>query len=516
MRNTAFPRFHSLGALLLVVATLAAEPVSSASASRFPLETAVRKALVQSPAVRVREAEVDLREGRREQASGEFDWNTAAAVSANRERTPGVDALGRDAVAVSNATNYSASATRKGREGVIVQPSLAVSVPEHERPYSPTYGGSNLSLQIVVPLLRGLGRDSTGAAEAAARGDVEVARLLYRHALALQSYNTVRAYWSARAAQAALVLRRDDEQRAQKLHDGIRVLVDTRVFAPNLLLQSEANLRQKATSRQNAELSALDAGFELGRIIGLKPEELLQAPVPDQDLPRDVRVGDALADPAARTRWIERAMRKRADFLATRQSEVPLRILSRQAELDLRPRVDLSVRGGYAGLNSGSNPIAPLGNRLTGANGEVAVAFAWPVQNTYQRGLLRERRAAQRQAELTTAQAQSDVAADVCGALAEVRLRAETMANAAATAAIARKAVEQEQRRLQSGEATVLDVINLENLLSSAGLSLIDAQAGYAVAVARLRFSIGEIFSAEDAERGFALADLTQLPADEK
>jgi outer membrane protein TolC len=90
------------------------------------------------------------------------------------------------------------------------------------------------------------------------------------------------------------------------------------------------------------------------------------------------------------------------------------------------------------------------------------------------------------------------------------------MRNAGATAAIARKAVEQEQRRLQTGEATVLDVINLENLMSSARLSQIDAQAGYAVAVARLRYAVGEIFLAENRDQSFQLTDLTQLPADEK
>jgi outer membrane protein TolC len=209
-------------------------------------------------------------------------------------------------------------------------------------------------------------------------------------------------------------------------------------------------------------------------------------------------------------------LRQRADFLAVRQSEVPLRVLAQQAELDLKPRVDLSVRGGYAGLNRGHSVIEPLTQRLTGANGELGVMLEWPGANTYQRGLLRSRRAAQRQAELTTAQFQSDIAADVCTALAEVRLRAETMRNAGATAAIARKAVEQEQRRLQTGEATVLDVINLENLMSSARLSQIDAQAGYAVAVARLRYAVGEIFLAENRDQSFQLTDLTQLPADEK
>lgn len=472
----------------------------------------MRKALAQSPAVRVREAEVDRREGVREQTSGEFDWYATGAVSRIKERTPTVDALGRDAVTSGDTTAYSVGVTRKLRNGVIVQPSIEVGVPEFHSPAAPTFGASNLNLEIVIPLLRGLGADSTGAVEAAARGDVEVARLLYRHALSQQAFGAVEAYWAARAAGAALALRRDDEARAQRLHDGIRVLVDTRIFPPNILLQSEANLRQKATSRQQAEMEALDARFGLGRVIGLTPLEMVEAPPPDAPLPGQDVLPASMPTDAARTAWIQRALRQRSDFLAASQSEVPLRILARQAETDLKPRVDLNVRGGYAGLNRGESLLSPLSQRLTGANAEVAVAFEWPAANTYQRGLLRERRAAQRQAELTTAQAQSDIAAEVLSALSEVRLRAETMRNAAATAEIARRAVEQEQRRLQTGEATVLDVINLENLMSSARLSEIDAQAGYAIAVARLRYAVGEIFSAEQADGAFQLTNLITPP----
>ncbi len=505
---------------LVVTLWLAAHAVAAESletpVAKFTLDAAVRQALAQSPALRIEEAEIDRREGVREQAAGEFDWRTSAGASRIKERSPLVDPLGRDAITTGDTTAYSVSASRKLRNGVIVHPSAEVGVVGRESPAAPTFGSAQLNLQIIVPLLRGLGSESTGAAEAAARGDAEVARLLYRHALSTQAFAIARGYWTARAAHAALLVRQDDERRAQRLHEGIRVLVDARVFAPNLLLQSEANLRQKSTSSQQSELSALDAGFQLSRAMGLKSTDMVQAPTPDQALPVAIAVADQKPSAEMRLRWINRAYGKRADYLATRQSEVPLRVLTRQAELDLRPRVDLSVRGGYSGLHQGESLFAPLTQRLTGLNGEVGVALEWPSANTYQHGVVRSRRATQRQAELLTAQAQIDIAADVCTALEEVRLRAATMRNAAATVAIARQAVDQEQRRLQTGEASVLDVINLENLLSSARLSEIDAQSGYAIAVARLRFSVGEIFTTDQPDKSFQLSDLSTPPADEK
>ena len=151
---------------LLAIAVDSGEPPPP---PKFSLDAAVRQALVQSPAVRVQEAEIDRREGVREQASGEFDWLASAAASRVKERNPTVDPLGRDAVIAGDTTAYSLSAARKLRNGVIVQPFVEVGVTGHDSPASPTFGSSQVNLQIVVPLLRGLGADSTGAAEAAAR-----------------------------------------------------------------------------------------------------------------------------------------------------------------------------------------------------------------------------------------------------------------------------------------------------------------------------------------------------------
>ncbi len=505
----------SIGLVATFTRAAAVSTPAPADLPKYTLEAAVRQALSTSPAIRVEYTEIDRRLGVQEQAAGEFDWLASVSAFSGETKTPLVGPFGTEFDGKTRDHGYSAGVTRKLRNGIIVQPSLEVGVAEKEVPFSPTYGASKLNLQIVVPLLRGLGTDSTGATEAAARGDWEVARLLYRHALAARAFGTAQAYWSTWAAHAALLVSRDDERRAQKLHEGIRVLVNARIFPPNTLLQSEANLRQKSTKSQEAELSAVQSGFELGRIIGLTGLDMINCPVPDQSLPEEITAPVTRPDDPARLAWIGRAYLQRADYLAIRKSEVPLRVLARQAQLDLKPSLNLSLRAGYQGLNPGDDLVAPLAERITGPSGEIGLSLGWPVANTYQRGLLRSRRAELTQAELSSAQAQSDIASDVCTTLEEVRLRAATMSDAAAAVSISRKAVEQEQRRLQTGEATVLDVINLENLLSSARVSQVKAQSGYAIAVARLRFSIGEIFTADSSDQSFQLNDLTQLPPDE-
>lgn len=481
-------------------------PAAPAAPGQLSLASALALALRQNAAVRVQEIVVDQKTGVAEQAAGAFDWNLFGGISTAKDARP---LPFNDLVSRSTSAGYTLGAGKLFRDGVSIRPSVGVGV-DAVSP-NPAVGASQFNLQIVVPLLRGLGSDSTGAAEAAARGDVAVARLLYRHALAGAAFSTAASYWSSRAADDALKVQRDVELAAEKLVASTKVLVEGRVFPPAFLLQAEANLRDKRTVRIDAELQARNARFGFGRALGLGPAELAVTPAATDEFPA---LGPAIpaGDQAASTPLVERALAARADYLATRQSLVPLNILARQAELDLRPQIDLSVRGGYRGLGESNSVVAPLGNRITGPNGEVGVSFAWPYRNTYQRGLLRERRGQVRIVETQLAELSRTVANEVLIALELVRLRADSVRSAQETVDLARRAIAAQYEQLRAGEGTILDVISLENISAGARIRYINAHASYATAVAQLRYALGAVFAAAADDRPFALADLTAMP----
>ncbi len=116
-----------------------------ADSGRCSRAQAVRQALAQRPALRLQEAEIDRREGVRDQAAGD-------------------------------TTAYSAGTRRRLRNGVVLGPVADVAVSDRASPDAPAFGRSRVSFEILVPSLRGLGEESAGANEAAARGDGEVAR----------------------------------------------------------------------------------------------------------------------------------------------------------------------------------------------------------------------------------------------------------------------------------------------------------------------------------------------------
>jgi len=494
----------------------AAVPPAAESAPAVPagpvltLRHALQATLEQSPALRISAQGIEQRSGVAEQASGAVDWNALAAASVGKDRTPVPGLPGTELVDDSSTVAYSAGVAKQFRNGVVIRPTASVAVQDGHSSPLPSTGVSQLNFQVEVPLLRGLGADSTGAAEAAARGDIEVARLLYEHALAAQAYATALSYWSSRAADETLVMQREVEKASGRLVESTKVLVDTRIFPPAFLLQAEANLRDKRTSRIDAELEARNSRYALGQALGLAPEAIAATPAATDDFPA-LTPADITIDAARQGALVQRALADRADLRASRASLVPLNILARQAQLDLKPRLDLTLSAGYKGLNLGNDVLAPLTSRLTGANGLVGLSLAWPIQNTYQRGLLRERRGDVQVAGAQADQLAQQIAAEVLVAVERVRLRADAVRSAQETVDIARKALKAQYDQLKAGEGTLLDVISLENLFSGARLRDINARATYAIAIAQLRYALGDVFE-RTSGTAFTPADLATLP----
>ncbi|TSJ79020.1 TolC family protein [Rariglobus hedericola] len=508
---------HLPFAICVLMSPLAAQTAESPPVITRPglsLRDALTASLRDNPALRVNETVIEQRSGFLDQTAGAFDWNTFATVAATENRTPLAPVIpGSTPTAHSHGLTYTAGVSRLLRNGVVLRPNAAVSVDDQVSPVSSAAGRSSVNFEILVPLLRGLGRDSTGAVEAAARGDVKVAKLLYQHALSTQAFNTAVSYWSSRAADDAYLVQRDVERSAARLVESTKVLVDSRIFPPAYLLQAEANLREKRTVRINAELESRSARFTLGQQLGLAPEQIAETPAPNDGFPPVTEAG-ALTSDAMRTPMIRRALVARADYVASQESLVPLNLLARQAQIDLKPRLDLTVSAGYRGLSNDDNATDPLRERMTGGNGLVGLSLDWPFNNSYQRGLLRERRANIAQVEAQTIQLSQLIAGQVLLALEQVRLRADAVRSAQDTVDLSKRALAAQYEQLKTGDGTILDVISLENISSGARIRYINAHASYATALAQLRFTLGLIFKETGiAGASLSLEDLTTQPA---
>lgn len=498
--------------LQIIAVSLGLSAACAAAPATLTLQDAVVISLRQDPALRVQAEAIEQQSGLLGQASGAFDWIGNGGASVSRERTPVIGPAGTSPVDATTQEQYSIGVDKLFRNGISISPTATVAVNGTQSPYAPTYGASQVSFAINVPLLRGLGNDDTGAAEAAQRGDVKVARLLYESALASQALTVASNYWASKAADETLDIQLDVEKGAERLVESTKVLVDGKVFAPAYLLQAEANLRDKRSTRIAAELAAKTARYALGLSMGLRAEQIGSTPGPSDDFPALVPTMEP-ASGATQNQLINSAIETRPDMLAQRESVVPLNILARAAQLELKPLVNLSLSAGYAGLNSGSSLLLPLNQRITGANGQVGLTYSLPFENTYQLGLLRERRADARVAEAQADDYTRQVANSVLLALESVRLNADNVRSAKETVDLADRALSAQYESLKAGTSTIIDVITLENLSSEARVNYVSAYASYATALAQFRFALGVVFTQPNpTSESFSLSNLTALP----
>ncbi|HEY1794416.1 MAG TPA: TolC family protein [Opitutaceae bacterium] len=505
------PAFRRCLLLLAAAALAAPAPAWAEEAPSLTLDSALRTAIGRNPAVREQESVVEQDAGQLMQASGAFDWNVTASLGAQRVRTPELGPFGTVPVSDSTQLTYSLGVGKLFRNGVSIEPNLEAGTSRVLPGAAPTVGSSQVGFVIVVPLLRGLGVDDTGAVEAAERGDVKVAQLLYQNALASQALATATAYWASRAADEEFAVQSDVEKAAARLVNSTKALVDSSVFPPAFLLQAQANLRAKETTRIEAELSAKSARIALGQALGLSAQEIDETPGPSEEFPAVAPM--IVIDAPAKAAVVREALASRYDMIASRESLVPLRILERQARLELRPQLNLTLNEGYSGLSTGPGLAGPLNHNVTGLNSIAGLSLAWPVNNTFQRGLLRQQEGDLKEGEAQTELLSQSVAGYAILAVEQVRLLSDEVRASSDTVAIAKKAVSAQQDRIRMGEGTILDEVTLENLEADARIDLIEAEAQYATAVAQLRFAVGQVFDRPaPTASSFSLTNLARLP----
>lgn len=482
-------------------------------ANNLTLQEAIHRSLAMSPALDIQAAEIERREGVADQASGAFDWITQSSTTLEGTNTPlpnppgGINTNPTEEI---RRTSASIQSTRQLRNGVIIQPSAGVVTDDVKVGNRPSFGSSEVKLKILVPLLRGLGEESSGAQEAAARGDIEVAQLLYEFALSTQAFNITANYWSTRANEQILELQREVEADAASLVESTQGLVDAAVFPPIYVLQAEANLRDKRSQRINAELAFTRARFALGRLLFNDPFAIAATASPSDSFPAPEARSQSLGQAHYRV-MIQRALNQRADYQAAEKSLVPLNILTRKAELDRRPKLDVFASAGYRGGDDNGSILSPFTNRTTGGNFAVGLDVEWPFKNSSRAGVLRTRRADLTRAEAEQADLALIISSDVLTAIERIRLKAEAVTAAEETVSIAREALDAQYELLKSGEGSILDTINLEEILTGSRVRETLTRADYAIALAQIRFVLGEFF--EGPATNLSVSDITTLPA---
>ena len=471
--------------------------------------------LQHEPNVAAANRQIAFSEGQLQTARSEFDTVLDAGVATGQTRVPLTAAFRTPGRTQVNArtTSYSVGATTRLRSGITVAPVLRVDHLRDNLNATSEPANSLLALNFTLPLLRGRGAETNTAAERAAREVLHATEFAYRHTIAARIASSANAYWDYLAALRALDIRARSEARSLLLLEDARRLAKGDEIPQADVLQNEAQLARDRGLRLAAEHTVTEARSALAIAMGVPDVELMQLAAPVDEFP-DLKPGDlsrlqalsSTAPPAGRF-----------DLLASHRRLSAAEIQYDAVRKDPVSQIDLTVSLGYNGLvenRSAFAAVEALRRPASGFNASVGLVYILPVEGNAQAGQIRQRAALADQARI-------ELEALLLSVKASIAVQRSNLASAALQLEQQRQQVllqtqvfANERKKYRLGLATVLDLLTVEERLTSDELDVIGARRRLAQALVNYRFETGTLLGADpDAElRRLDLQSLTTLP----
>lgn len=474
------------------------------------LGEAIRLTLENDPNIALVEARLAGARGALLGESGAFDPVLTAGAAQEESNIPVTETRTNELRILESSVGIS----QKIRSGLSVAPSVEVSrvAPPGAGAASPSVG--TLAFTFRQPLLQGRGRSVNAAGEMSAEREVAASVLDVEQATAERVLAVVSQYWIARARALDLEILEASEASSRELLETTRRLVEADQTPAAELVQLEANLAAKESSRIGGERALFAARQDLGREIGLEPARIALLPLPADPFP-DVPPGE-VPPPAEAERFIAVALSRRSDLRAARERRSGAEILLRAAGDALKPRLDLLFVPTWSGVVEGtgaSDYFGSLWQNGPGAGARLGFALSWPTYNRTARGAQAENEAFRRQTELLIDVLARAVGANVPSALDGVRTSALQVEKAAEAVRLFEQAVINEEKKLRAGSSTLLDLISQRDRLTAARQTEVGARLALAQSLALLRFETGTLLAAGGGTGALRPELLTTVPS---
>jgi outer membrane protein TolC len=473
--------------LALTIACVGWSPANAQSMppdSGLTLRAVIERTLELDPQITRARWALEESRGSLMRAQGAFDFTLAtSAVRQDAGSAP------KSASDPGNVTQYNLRLGQRLRGGIVVTPQLTVQRSQFAASeVTSEYHAADMGMALIIPLMRGRGGGLLTAAEEAALMDRQARGTVLEHQRAVSVLIAVQAYWSYVTASRRSEVLRDAESRALRLLDETQKLIeaDERPAADEIRVR--ANYASKRANRLAAESRLTEARGTLASAIGVSQELLLTLPPPATPLP-DVTEGAAFPSSSAAS---ELALACRRDLIAAHnQAEAAAALLS-GVQSESRPRFDLSLGVDYGGAATGS-PLNAF-NAAHGVRTTLGFSFELPFQNRDAVGLELQQQARLQQAQIERSELARQISIEAVTAANRLQAAEAQLRLAHEAAQLFAQDVQSEIARFRLGVSTLFDLFFSQDALTGAALAELDAQLGYAIALARLRFETATLF----------------------
>jgi outer membrane protein TolC len=351
-----------------------------------------------------------------------------------------------------------------------------------------------LFFNLNIPLLQGAGQQVTTARERSARYDYEANRYELLHTISSSANDAITAYWDYSAAYDRLKHSISAEERADSIVVNTESLVNADEIPQSELVSAQANLLEKKIAREHAELNLLEARQRLGLISGANADEPVP-PLPANKLPV-VTQEIAKSVLTARSRYFDFAYRNRGDLLALdqrAQSSEQLLLAARDAT---SPKLDLVSGIGFDGYQTGpqfQRTLQTAEYRQKYPDWSIGLHYSYPLENRSASGNKAIASSQLQQAKIRQLDLKRTIETSIMTVLISMQNSAREIETADLAVVSYQNAVENEREKYLMGEATLFDLLFMQDRLESAQSARIDALYRGALLLTRLQFETGSM-----------------------
>ena len=468
---------------------------------------AVQSTLTQNPQLKVQQLQVQVSQGTQQIAAGAFDYFIASNAFQQRSIAPlttyqQVSGGTTAADQVSETTTINVQGGKLFRDGISVTPTVSIARNVDNLISTTGTNTANVLLQVTIPLLQGRGKAVVDAQEIAATQDVTATQLDLQQLIAQLMTGTVLDYWNLVGAYKALNIDIESEKRGLEYRDNVQSLIDADAVPRNDLNAVVANLAQRAATRAQAQQQLVAARQQLALDMGTSAEAMLTGLQPSDDFPRSAIIAPLLEDVASLHLYLDSALANRGDYRAAQTRTQESETLLVPAKNRLLPVLNATASVGYTGLNEGrqlTTLLTPLGTNVYGPVAVGGLSFSFPPQNNVARGLLKQSEAAVGQSKARAGDIARSISAIIVSSAAAVNNATVQTQQAKVSVNAYEAALTAQRDRYRLGTGSIVEILTIEDLLTGAMLSQVQAETAYAQSVTQFRYAAGMLIARDQA-----------------
>jgi outer membrane protein TolC len=355
---------------------------------------------------------------------------------------------------------------------------------------------SRIALQVTIPLLRGRGRQAVAAQETAAEVEVTATTFDKNQTISALLASTSSSYWQAVAATKQLQVASSSEERGRAYVDNVQTLINAGRVAKTEINQVAANLAVRTAGRIAAEQNLLQAQQQLALAMGSDVGLILGANFSFEDFPEPDSQKLLRLDGNATGQYVQQALIERADYRAAQKRIAESRVLLIATQNALKPQLNLNFQTGFSGLSEGTAPAQFFNSpyhSIQGLDAIVGATYNFPLRNNLATGEVRQALASLNQAQLRAADLGRGIASSVVTAVNAVRNAVLQLDQARESVRSSEAALQAEREKFKLGFNSLVDVLTVEDRLTTAMTTEVSAELTYALALTQLRFATGTI-----------------------